>query len=190
MSAPLGRVGAILRRLPAGPVRGAEIGVYRGEMSAQLLAGRPDLYLLMVDSWASQAEQPEAYRATRDSHALLTATTQRTHFGRAVGATRFALQRREILHMRSEDAAALVEPGSLDFVFLDGDHSYEGTTADIAAWLPAVKPGGLLCGHDYCPGYGPDKQYDFRVIDAVDAAVARHGWTLDLDVDSCWFVRP
>jgi len=32
-------------------------------------------------------------------------------------------------------------------VFIDGDHSYEGGAADIAAWLPKTRK--LLCGHDY-----------------------------------------
>jgi hypothetical protein len=38
---------------------------------------------------------------------------------------------------------------SLDFVFIDGDHRYECVKADIEAWLPKVKPGGILAGHDY-----------------------------------------
>ena len=38
---------------------------------------------------------------------------------------------------------------SLDLVFIDADHSYEQTSADVRAWLPKVKPGGILCGHDY-----------------------------------------
>ena len=38
---------------------------------------------------------------------------------------------------------------SLDFVFIDGDHRYKFVKADILAWLPKVKSGGILAGHDY-----------------------------------------
>lgn len=40
-------------------------------------------------------------------------------------------------------------PQSIDWVFIDGDHSYEGCMKDLRAWYPMVKPGGVLCGHDY-----------------------------------------
>lgn len=39
--------------------------------------------------------------------------------------------------------------GSPDLIFVDGEHSYEGCKGDIEAWLPHVKPGGLLVVHDY-----------------------------------------
>jgi SAM-dependent methyltransferase len=42
---------------------------------------------------------------------------------------------------------------SVDLVFLDADHTYEGVKADLAAWYPKVKPGGLLAGHDLCGNY-------------------------------------
>lgn len=38
---------------------------------------------------------------------------------------------------------------SLDFVFIDGDHSYEGVYNDIKAWMPKLKIGGIIAGHDY-----------------------------------------
>lgn len=37
----------------------------------------------------------------------------------------------------------------LDFVFIDGDHSYEMVKAELEAWWPKVKVGGVLSGHDY-----------------------------------------
>jgi hypothetical protein len=53
------------------------------------------------------------------------------------------------LKMDSVQAASLFEDGSVDFVFLDGDHGYEPLKCDLAAWFPKVKPGGVLAGHDY-----------------------------------------
>ncbi len=49
----------------------------------------------------------------------------------------------------SWEVAAKYEDGSLDFVFIDGDHSFESVSKDIAAWLPKVRPGGIIAGHDY-----------------------------------------
>lgn len=46
-------------------------------------------------------------------------------------------------------AAALFPDNSLDFVFIDAQHTEEAVTADIQAWLRAVKPGHLIAGHDY-----------------------------------------
>ncbi len=39
--------------------------------------------------------------------------------------------------------------GSVDFVFIDDDHSYEGCKRSIAAWKPKIKRGGWMAGHDY-----------------------------------------
>lgn len=42
--------------------------------------------------------------------------------------------------------------GSLNALFLDGDHSHEGFRKDIEYWYPKVKKGGLVSGHDYMWG--------------------------------------
>jgi predicted O-methyltransferase YrrM len=49
----------------------------------------------------------------------------------------------------SEEFASQIEDGSLDFVYIDGDHSYESCKKDIETWLPKVKKGGVIAGHDY-----------------------------------------
>lgn len=49
----------------------------------------------------------------------------------------------------SWDAARHYDDGSLDFVFLDADHGYESIRKDIDAWLPKVRQGSILAGHDY-----------------------------------------
>jgi hypothetical protein len=58
----------------------------------------------------------------------------------------------DLINLRVMDqleAAQTYEDGSLDFVFLDSDHSYEGTSAAIITFLPKLKPGGTIGGHDY-----------------------------------------
>jgi predicted O-methyltransferase YrrM len=47
------------------------------------------------------------------------------------------------------DAVKTYADESLDFVFIDGSHDYESVCKDIDAWLPKVKPFGILAGHDY-----------------------------------------
>src|SRR5579875_3089156 len=53
------------------------------------------------------------------------------------------------LKMPSERAASLFEDGTLDFVFLDADHTYEAVRRDLEAWFPKIKRRGILGGHDY-----------------------------------------
>jgi len=50
-------------------------------------------------------------------------------------------------------AGGLFRDASVDVVYFDADHTREGLARDFAAWIPKVKSGGLLCGHDYSPGF-------------------------------------
>ncbi len=49
----------------------------------------------------------------------------------------------------SVGAAAIFADASVDFVFLDANHSYESVVNDLRAWWPKIRPGGMLAGHDY-----------------------------------------
>lgn len=53
------------------------------------------------------------------------------------------------IKMDSIEASKLYKDNSIDFVYIDADHSYEAVKNDIIAWLPKVKSGGILAGHDY-----------------------------------------
>jgi FkbM family methyltransferase len=54
------------------------------------------------------------------------------------------------MKMTSHEAADKFADESLDFIFIDSSHEYEETKAEIQAWFPKLRSGGLLCGHDYC----------------------------------------
>ena len=53
------------------------------------------------------------------------------------------------LKMTSFEASKKFEDGTLKFVFLDASHEYQDIKNDIKFWLPKIKPGGVLAGHDY-----------------------------------------
>ena len=50
--------------------------------------------------------------------------------------------------MSSNDAVNLFEDGSIDFLMIDGDHSYEAVKQDIENYLPKMRSGGLIVGDD------------------------------------------
>jgi predicted O-methyltransferase YrrM len=54
--------------------------------------------------------------------------------------------------IRSDSAAAAERfaDGSVDFLYVDAGHSFEGVLSDLAAWFPKVRDGGLIAGDDWC----------------------------------------
>ena len=53
------------------------------------------------------------------------------------------------LDMQSGEASKKFKKASLDFVYIDGSHDYDSVCVDIEIWLPKLKPGGMIGGHDY-----------------------------------------
>ena len=178
------RGAAILRRLPPA-AKMAEVGVLRGHLSRFLLERAPSLDLVMVDNWLTSDQQPEAYRATGDAHALHEdAWRVAAHRREAMEvAARFPARAR-VMEMGSVQAAAQLT-GPFDLVFLDADHSEAGVTADLAAWAHLIAPGGWIGGHDYG---NDDPRYDFSGVKrAVDAWAGDR--PVDLDLNFTWWVQ-
>lgn len=175
MSGPR-RAAQVLSRLPNGPVSGAEIGVWKGNMSASLLA-RPDLTLYMVDNW-------NAVRGLESKGFGEADQIRNKEIARVK--TEFAGNRAVIICMDSLLAAKMAPDFSLDFVFIDADHSYKGVKSDIEAWLPSIKPGGIIGGHDYD---NPRERNGKEVKRAVDEFAAEYGEPLEIGNDSTWFIK-
>lgn len=177
------RASAILSRLSGENLIGAEIGVFIADLSSRLLA-RPDITLYMVDAWAT-SEADSEYTKSGDFHSNLSQAQQDNYFQYAYERVLFAGNRAKIIRKPSIEAAKDIAAGSLDFVFIDADHSYKGCKDDIEAWLPKLKQGGLLCGHDYNNIDFPC----FGVNQAVDEFAEQSGLTLDLGDNFTWFIR-
>jgi len=78
------------------------------------------------------------------------------------------------MRMSSLEASTNIEDESVDFCYIDGDHSLEGIYSDIKAWIPKVKIGGIICGHDYKDGPKSGisdfvgQQLDYKIKTVVD----------------------
>lgn len=129
----------LLSQLPKGGV-GVEVGVWKGNFSVKLLEHTKPTQLHLVDPWKAMSIPGARY-----------STTQKVMDQMFVDvSSRFYIDDRVCIYrMTSVDAAQLFNPGELDWVYLDGDHSYEGVYADLEAWSPLLKKGGIMCGDDY-----------------------------------------
>jgi uncharacterized Rossmann fold enzyme len=175
------RAHEILSRLPDGDVAGAEIGVFTGSLS-RLLLDRPDVHLTMIDSWAGDGK--DYIGDSGDWHSRLSQAQQDGYRKSAESVAAEFGARARVMPMSSNEAVHFVPDASLDFVFIDADHSYEGCKRDIEMWSRKVKPGGLLSGHDY----GNKDFEDFGVTRAVDEFAA-NGHKIDLGDNFTWFIQ-
>ena len=58
-----------------------------------------------------------------------------------------------IFNTESTKAANLFPDRLFDYVYIDGDHSYEAVSKDLELWYPKVRKGGVLAGHDFVKDY-------------------------------------
>jgi len=125
---------------------GVEVGSWVGYTATLMLDAVPELTLTCVDTFLGSAS--DITGELREAAGVVSGDPDIiwTLFGR--NTERFG-ERCRVLRMGSLEAADQFEDRSLDFVFIDADHSYEGCKADIEAWLPKLKLGGVICGHDY-----------------------------------------
>lgn len=105
---------------------GVEVGVDMGHYSEQLCLVNPELELYSVDPWDGE---------------------YKTHYEEAV--KRLAPYSCKIITETSMDAVVGFAKNSIDFVYIDGNHSYDSVYEDITEWTKRVKPGGIVSGHDY-----------------------------------------
>jgi predicted O-methyltransferase YrrM len=56
------------------------------------------------------------------------------------------------LHMKGNEASNMFPDEHFDLVYIDASHWYDDVTNDINTWLPKIKSGGYLAGHDYIEG--------------------------------------
>ena len=112
-----------------------EVGVFLGGHAEAMLEGLDIKKLYCIDPYPpyksyTQQHQDEFYEAAK---------ARLAPFGSRV----------ELWRKTASAAAGMFCDGSIDLVYIDGDHSYPFVSADIRNYFPLVRSGGLLAGHDY-----------------------------------------
>lgn len=150
---------------------GAEVGVERGKFSEVICRKNPNVHLWAVDLWRAYSGYRE--HVADDFYASLKAEAERRLSPYAV----------RFMQMESKKASRTFVDKSLDFVYLDANHELPYIVSDIAAWLPKIRPGGMIAGHDYSERRVSKRRggEPLHVIDAVKA------WTRSYRVEP-WFV--
>jgi hypothetical protein len=172
------RCSALLREIYDIPKIGVEIGVYKGWLSCRLLAANPKMFLHMVDPWTTETDA--SYSTTEDHIASFTQEQYDDAMRKALELVKPFEGQYKIHRMTSEKASEKFDEESIDFVFIDGDHSYEGCSKDIRLWFPKLKSGGLLSGHDY------RNERNYGVQQAVHEFIGSR--RLRLGLNHTWFV--
>lgn len=67
-----------------------------------------------------------------------------------------------LLTMQSVKASRSFNTRSIDLVFIDGDHSYDGIVKDVYSWWPKLKKRGVIAGHDYTQAGGTILMHEVR----------------------------
>ena len=141
---------------------GIEVGVYLGEFSKFILQNCPNLNLILLDCWQ---EQPlEIYTDSLNNSNVV-------NMNRIVKTMHNILDnynRARIIKGFSEEFSNIFINEIFDFIYIDGNHSYEAVKSDLNNWYPKLKKGGLFCGHDYVDGLHGNGAIPFGVKSAVD----------------------
>jgi len=161
---------------------GAEIGVANGRYSKWLCNGIPGLELNCVDPWLSYDEYVEHHDEA--GQVILDQCFESAK-------ERLKGYNCKFIRKSSMDAVKAFEDNSLDFVFIDANHSFQYVINDIAEWSKKVRPGGIVSGHDfwnssesrYSLTYKPTPEEEMKLCQVKDAV---YSWTATNRIKT-WF---
>jgi hypothetical protein len=157
----------LLDMLPKDSI-GAEIGVWKGDFSEEILRTVRPKELHLVDPWVFQPQYPDRW------YGGLVAAEQAEMDSIYRGVcSRFAANPAIRIHRRfSRELRDIFSDRSLDWVYVDGDHSKDAVKLDVHLALDVIKPGGMVTGDDY---YWRDSDGSHPVKDAVDELARERG---------------
>jgi len=176
---------------------GVEIGVDKGEFAVHFLQNTKIKKYFCIDTWQDNFGSDHVRKGCDgkyfDNNGNVRYNQASNNLKKYIDENRAVMMR-----MTSTQAALYFKKETIDFCYIDGDHSLEGVYADIKAWLPKIKVGGIIAGHDYkdgprsgITGYNGG-QLDYKIKTVVDYYCQRYGHKLNITggrILSWWFVK-
>lgn len=145
------------------PKSGVEIGVFEADTSVELRRAFPDCELWLVDPWQEWGPG-DSYHDKHKRTGKIKQERWTKIFSLATKRMAAAGGVNRIMQATSAWAAKVCDDGVHDFVFIDANHTYESAKEDITIWLPKIRTGGLICGHDYGGRYAGVKKAVHRLL--------------------------
>lgn len=159
---------------------GIEIGVAGGEHAQSLLSTLDISTLYLIDPY----ELYESYiEGIKQYGTLQESLGQSEIFAREL----LDAFKEKIVWVKQLSNSAVNEiPSGLDFVYIDGNHEYAFVADDIATYLPKLKVGGIIGGHDFYNGFQRDHD---GVVRAVTEFAVRNQLDLQVELPDWWVVK-
>ena len=151
----------LLRRMPSHAVC-AEIGVWKGDFSQQILDQTQPKELHLIDPWSFRPAFPKRWYGG-------VAATDQADMDRIYGGVveRFSNHPEVRIHRApSSDLPEILGSRKLDWIYIDGDHSEAAVAADLEICHHFVRSGGWIVGDDY---FWLDERGNQSVRTAVEA---------------------
>lgn len=147
----------IAQTLPDNPVV-VNIGAGSGTSGLAFMESRGDLFLITIDIEGGDSPLGSLYSERLE---LERAGFSNIRYHQILGDSRsigehaqetfdiLVHQGERLINVMKHYLVDGVKTRFADMVFIDADHSYEACKGDILAWLPNIKPGGIIALHDY-----------------------------------------
>jgi hypothetical protein len=125
-----------------------EVGVWKGQsitfLAVEVFNSVKDIRIDAIDTWRGSHEHLDK-RSQFYEPLLEVEDGLFNHFLENIEPVKNLIK---VIRKSSCDAVKDYKNNSLDMVFIDASHDYENVLKDIHAWLPKVRSGGILAGHD------------------------------------------
>ena len=161
----------IMDRFGDAPTVGIETGVFGGTLCSTMMPMYPNLKLYGIDPYREFSMRPEWPQERWDD--LHNAVIKMMEPWSSSW---------QLIRLPALEAATQFLSQSVDFAYLDDDHSYEAVKAELPVFEQIVREGGMLGGHDFNEAYP-------GVLEAVFEYAMEHNRNLVIDasVDMWWW---